>query len=70
MEDPENWRNSEPEFVELIGDHSAFADPPKPSEEISIEQWRIHCAASRRLAALGGTMPELEDIPFRKSQSD
>jgi Arc/MetJ family transcription regulator len=27
----------------------------------------IHLAASRRLAALGGTMPELEDIPRRRA---
>jgi Arc/MetJ family transcription regulator len=26
----------------------------------------IHLEASRRLAALGGTMPELEDIPRRR----
>lgn len=26
----------------------------------------IHREASRRLAALGGTMPDLEDIPRRK----
>jgi Arc/MetJ family transcription regulator len=26
----------------------------------------IHHEASRRLAALGGTMPELEDIPQRR----
>lgn len=26
----------------------------------------IHLEASRRLAALGGTMPELEDIPQRR----
>ncbi len=26
----------------------------------------IHLEASRRLAALGGTMPDLEDIPRRK----
>jgi Arc/MetJ family transcription regulator len=29
----------------------------------------IEREASRRLAALGGTMPELEDIPRRRSRS-
>jgi len=28
----------------------------------------IHLEASRRLAALGGTMPELEDIPRRRPE--
>jgi len=29
----------------------------------------IHLEASRRLAALGGTMPELEDIPRRRAKA-
>ena len=67
MVDRETSQEPELRFADNGNDTVEF---PQPPEGICIEQWRIHCVASRRLAALGGTMPEIEDIPRRKSQID
>jgi hypothetical protein len=48
-------------------DSSDFSGPAAPPDGTSIEKWRIHLEASRRLAAMGGTMPDLEDIPRRRA---
>ena len=63
MKDRKEMTNREREVAKIFSEDSAecgdlFACP----EGISVKKWRIHLEASRRLAAMGGTMPDLEDI--------
>jgi hypothetical protein len=46
----------------LSEDSADFAELYARAEEISAKRWTIHLEASRRLAAMGGTMPDLEYI--------
>jgi hypothetical protein len=65
MEDAEGLTGLECEAASKIlsEDSTDFADLYASAEGISAKRLLIHLEASRRLAAMGGTMPELEDIP-------
>ena len=56
MDDSEELTDKESEAVKLLSEISGS------SERNDVKKLRIHREASRRLAALGGTMPDLEDI--------
>ncbi len=68
MEDGEELtdqeRQADKRFNEDPAESTYLAGPP---DRISVKKKRIHLEASRRLAAMGGTMPELEDIPRRRA---
>jgi hypothetical protein len=68
MEDRDELTNQEREATKSFSEDSTeFASLSSPPEGISPKKLRIHLEASRRLAAMGGTMPDLEDIPRRRS---
>jgi hypothetical protein len=56
MEDSDELTDPERDAEKL------FSDIPAPFVGISAKKRRIHLEASRRLAAMGGTMPDLEYI--------
>jgi hypothetical protein len=63
MKDRKELTNREREAAKIFSKDSAeFADLFERPEGISVKKWRVHLEASRRLAAMGGTMPDLEDI--------
>jgi hypothetical protein len=63
MEDRDELTNLERGAAKGFSEDSTeFASLSSPPEGISPRRWRIHFEASRRLAAMGGTMPDLEDI--------
>jgi hypothetical protein len=63
MEDSEELTPQERDAERISsGDSAEVVGASAPPEGMSARKWRIHLEASRRLAAMGGAMPDLEDI--------